>query len=256
MLVRPSVVVGEVSVRSTEPNLQIPVEETLKSYFGGRFSAGEEEFARWNIERLLRRQGYFGGQVQFRRLTVRKAGDQYALDVNVIVDAGPKYRVSAISGDGGPLFQGNDLSQYFKAHVGDPASPVPFGDLGLSLRGAYIEYGFADVQIRTNQTLDRDHATVAYNLQVIPGPVYHLGNLTIEGLVGNQEKRVRETLDMKPGDTYRETAINRLYGQIRKDAALMGFTFSFSPKRDKEHGTMNLDLKFEKEGGDAKVTVQ
>ena len=104
--------------------------------------------------------------------------------------------------------------------------------------------------------MDKEHATVAYDLKVIPGPVYHLRNLTVEKLSPTQEARVRELLGMKPGDLYRGDAINNLYRKIADEPSLKGYSFGFGPKADKVAAVVDLSLDFFKEGGESKVTIK
>jgi hypothetical protein len=61
---------------------------------------------------------------------------------------------------------------------------------------------------------------------------------------------------MKAGDLYRDGAITDLYHAIPNEPLLKGWTFSFSPKRDRAAAVVDLTLDFSKEGGQATVTVQ
>jgi len=101
-----------------------------------------------------------------------------------------------------------------------------------------------------------EHALVAYRLDVIPGPVYHLRSVAIKNLDAPQENRVRELLGMKPGDVFLDEAVNGLYRKIADDPLLKGYRFSFGPKRDKTANAIDLSLDFFKNGNESKVTIK
>jgi hypothetical protein len=256
LLFRPKVRVGTVTVEAGAPDAQQAVEREVRS--SGNFLINEHNqgIPRSDMQQNLKRMGYFDSKVAFRHSAPYREDDHFLVDVTVIVDPGPRYHVASITGDGGPLFEARDLSSYFTVHPGDAAIPFPFGDLGMQLSFAYQQQGYADVEVRANPTIDREHATVSYALQVIPGPVYHLRSLTINKLSPEQEQRVRELLPMKPGDLYRDRAIDDLYRALRTEPLTKGWTFSFTPKRVKAAAMVDLTLDFSKEGGQATVTVQ
>jgi hypothetical protein len=253
---RPQVLIGKVTVQANDANAQRVVEREVKPSEGRLFREGGQAFSQWHVERALKREAYFGEQVFFRCMPPYRSGDRYLVDINVIVDSGPEYHVASITADGGPLFAGKDLSQFFTVRAGDPAVPAPFGRIGPELRAYYEQNGFADVQIKANPVIDAEHATVSYALQVIPGPVYHLRTVAISKLNPEQEKRVRELLGMTQGDIYRDQAITGLYHKISDEPLLKGYTFSFSPKRDKAAAALDLSLSFFREDGSATVTVK
>ena len=203
------------------------IEEEIKGSEWKPFGSASLAFARWRLEKILKRRGYLAAQVQVQRMPPYKEGGAYAVDWTAVVNAGPKYHISSISVDGGPLFEGKDLAQLIRGKVGGVAGDSPFASLDPQLRAYYQQFGFADIRIMAEPTVDKEHATVAYALKVIPGPVYHLRSLTVEKLSPEQEGRVRELLAMKPGDLYREAAINNLYHKIAAEPSLAGYSFGF-----------------------------
>lgn len=252
----PKVLVGNIAVECNAADAQTSVEKQVESWRGQGFSQVTGSFSNWQVERALRELGYFGAQVLFRHTAPFKVGDHITVDLAVIVDLGPKYRIGSIAADGGPLFEGKDLSQFFSVHTGDSAIPHPFGQLEAGLRSFYEQNGFADVQIKTSPILDRVNATVSYALQVISGPVYHLRSLKIQKLSTEQETHVRDLLEMKVGDVYQQQAISDLYRKLRGDPSFKDRSFSYSPTRDRAHAAIDLTLDFSRMDGPATVTIQ
>lgn len=255
-VLRPTVILGKVTVQSDVEDLRGAIEGEFKADEGRPFTGGMMSFSQSRAEAIVKRGGYLKESVIFRRAEPYKHGDAYAIDVTVVVNAGPMYRVSSLHADGGPMFEGKDLMQFVQGKVGDTAGGSPFRGLGPQLKAYYQQNGFADVLLKVEQSVDTEHATVAYSLTVIPGPVYHLESLTIERLLPEQENKVRELLGMKPGDIYREDAIHGLYRKIADEPLLKGYSFGYAPKANKEKAVVDLSLDFSKEGGAATVTVK
>ena len=239
------------------PEELVPEVQSEGPWAEGRpYSALGDWSIRSRIKRVLHARGYLDAQVQISRQPPRKDGDRYQVVLEVAVNAGPVFHISSIAADGGPLFEGRNLSQYFTVKPGDAAGPPVFGGLGAELAAFYRHSGYADVDVEVQPTLDREHALVAYRLDVIPGPVYHLRSVAIKNLDAPQENRVRELLGMKPGDVFLDEAVNGLYRKIADDPLLKGYRFSFGPKRDKTANAIDLSLDFFKNGNESKVTIK
>jgi outer membrane translocation and assembly module TamA len=252
----PRVIYGRITVTSDAQDLTPAIEAEFKDTEGRQFTTGSIDFAKTRLGKISEQYGYLASKVTIQRDPPRKLGSDWATDIKVEVDAGPRFHVSAISVDGGPLFDGKDLTQLVNIRKGDEACRSPFERLGPELRSYYAQQGFADVKIRQEPKIDREHATVEYTLKVIPGPIYHLRSLKIEKLSTEQEKRVRDLLGMKPGDIYHEDAITNLYRKVSGEPSLKGYGFGFSPKPDKSAGMVDLSLSFFREGGSTTVTTQ
>lgn len=255
-LLTPKVVIGKVVFKDVSEEVGHVLEPEFTGTEGRPFGAGGNAFLEKRCIEVVERQGYLEAKVRLTTQTPRKDADQYLVDLSLSVETGPKYHVSSLSADGGPLLQGKDMSRFFALKSGDIAALPPFGNLGPQVRALYVHNGYADVDIETIPTLDREHASVAYHMKVTPGPIYHLGSLTIQKLDAAQESKVRELFGIKAGDIYDEQAINQLYRRISGESLLAGLGFGFSPKRDRRAGIIDLTLDFYKKDGEAIVTVK
>jgi hypothetical protein len=255
-LLTPRVLIGKLVFKDVPEDVERVLESEVRGTEGRPFNASGNTFWQKSLNQVVEREGYLESAVHLTHQTPRKDGDRYLVDVILSVETGPRYHISSITADGGPLLQGKDLSRFFALKPGDPATRPPFGTLGPQIRALYEHNGYADVDIESNPTLDHEHASVAYHLKVTPGPVYHLGSLTIQNLNAAQESKVREIFGARTGDLYDDQAINRLYHKVADEPLLRGLGFGFSPKRDKAAGNINLTLDFFKDGGEATVTVK
>jgi outer membrane protein assembly factor BamA len=158
----------------------------------------------------LQQVGYLTAAVELRPDQPRLDGARYAVKVIAGVTTGAKFHVAKVAADGGPLLTGRDLSPYFSLKSGDVAAPNAFGKLIGGLRSTYWRAGYADVAFDGAPALDVAHGLASYHLKVIPGPIYHLRSIKMEGLTAEQEAEARHGLGLKPGDIYDELAISRL----------------------------------------------
>jgi outer membrane protein assembly factor BamA len=118
------------------------------------------------------------------------------------------------------LLRGRDLSSLFTVKVGDPAGRNPFQRIESAIRHYYEAAGFLDIKTETAPTLDREHAKVAYHLNVIPGPVYRLRKLSFRNLNAEQESKVRELLGMKEGDAFNGASVEELSKRCEREPLL------------------------------------
>jgi hypothetical protein len=223
---------------------------------GKLYSSFGDWYRRSRVKTILRQNGYLSAQVQVDRQPPRKDGDRYFVSLLISVDAGPKYHISSINADGGPLLAGKDLSRFYGMKVGDVPGRYPLSSLAGQIRDLYLRYGCADVEVENQPVLDRDHALVAYHLNVVPGPIYHLRSLTAQHLNAAQESRVRELLGMKPGDVYSDAPITGLYHKIADDPVANSLHFSYLFKKDKAASAVDLTLDFYRESNQNSVTIK
>lgn len=255
-IIDPQILLDKVELKVEPVDLASVVQPESPWGEGRAYSAFGDWFIRSRIKNVLSQKGYLDTQVRISRPTFRKDGPRYLVSLDVSVSAGPQYHVSAISADGGPLLQGRDLSPLFGMRVGDIPSRFPLEGLAVKLRDYYLHFGYADVEVETLPTLDREHALVAYRLNVAPGAIYHLRSLTVQNLNSEQESKARELLGMRQGDVYLNEAMGNLYNRIANEPLLKGYHFSYSPKKDTAASQIDLTLDFSKEGNEGRVTIK
>lgn len=256
-ILTPQVLIERVTVSSALENLPGSLQEDLQRKVAGHeYSSGQDWLVRSNCEHELQAKGYLEPKITISHDAPRKDSNLYLVNLLISVDAGAQFHISGITADGGPLLKGRDLSQYFTERVGDLAGVGPFGRLVGELRSVYLHYGYAGVEIHGPPVLDRERALVSYHLEVTPGPVYLLRNLTIHKLDAAQESKARELLGMKPGEVFDDLAIDRLYQKIRAEPSLSGYSFTFSPAKDPAAARVDLTLDFYKVSDASSVTIK
>ena len=255
-LLAPKVLIDKVQLQNPPAEAMDALAQEAKSFEGRPYRAESEEFASYRMGELLEERGFLDGKVRLRRDAPRKDGDRWLVAIRAEIDAGPRYRISELTADGGPLLAGRDLRSFFGASSGDVVGRDPFERLKEGLWALYKHSGYADIEVMDDPIRDAQRALVSYHLTVNPGPVYHLRTLTIEKLDAAQMAKVRELLGMKQGDVYQGDLVDSLYRKVTNEPLLKGYKFGFGPRRDKQAQAIDLTLSFFKEGEEGKVTVK
>lgn len=255
-MLRPVVLMEAINFDSAPQEVRPDLESYFKSDAGRPYSEFSDWYIRSHTKEALHEHGYLDASVTISRSVPRKDGDNYLVSLSVAIDPGQLYHVSTITAGGGPLLAGRDLSPLYGIKPGDVPGRWPLSRLTGQLREFYLHYGYADVDVENDAVLDHQHALVSYHVNVYPGPVYHLRHLTVEELASEQETRVREMLGLKPGDAFHEDALMGLNRKIADEPFLKGWDFSYSVKKDKSEGVVDVVLTFFQKDDRSSVTIQ
>ena len=210
----PDIVIDRVVLDSPPQDVSDALNSAVNQMQGRPYSATSFWADGQRMKDGLWQIGYLSATVAFQPGAPKKENGRYWVTVNAVIASGPKYRVSSVKGDGGPLLQGKDLSPYFSLRPGDVATPFAFGRLMGSLRSTYWHAGYPDVELLGDPVLDVEHALASYRLTVNPGPLYHLRSVKFENLSSVQEAQARDILGLHPGDVYDALAVANLNGKF------------------------------------------
>jgi hypothetical protein len=239
-ILSPSILIGRVSFLP-ENGVPVPAAQSeAKEQEGKPFTDSNNVFMQYRAQKVLRQNGYLTAEVKVGHGTPRRDGENILVDLTLSTNLGPKFTVSSVSADGGPLLQGKDLSSLLVVKTGDAAGRDPFQRVDPGLTEWYHRFGYLEVQLEHEPVLDREHALVSYHLRVVPGPVYHLRQLTVRSLNPAQEAKVRELLGMKSGDPFNTNAVDTLQQKCSKEPVFSGRNVVDEIKKDV--GTRTVDL--------------
>lgn len=244
----PEIVIENLVIENAPSEVMELLSEEARRVQGQPYSTGTFWIVKKNVIESMQQAGYLNAVADVKQGSVEGGGTRYAVKVVAVLSSGPKFHVAKIEADGGPLLSGKDLSPYFSLKPGDIARSNPYGMLIGSLRVMYWRAGYADVAFDVAPELDTTHALASYHLKVIPGPIYHLRSLKVEGLTTEQEQALRRNPALKPGAIYDEYAISKLsLDSSQAGPSLKGYRCSFSPRKNKEANIVDLTLSFYKE---------
>jgi hypothetical protein len=241
----PQIKIEKLTVEGAPPDRSDLLLSMAASFAGRPYSANAFWIEKSQMAQTLQQVGYLSAIVELQPGAPLKDGEIYFVPIKAIVTAGPRYHVSSVKVDGGPLLKGKDLTQYSSLKPGDVATTSAFGRLANSIRPLYWQAGYADVDFQGAPVLDPAKGLAAYQFEVLPGPVYHLRSLKITNLNSDQEAQVRTALGIKPGDVYDAFAVTTLNRKL--SGPLPGYNFTFSPKEDKKAQLVDLSLDFYKQ---------
>jgi outer membrane protein assembly factor BamA len=245
ILAPPEIVIESLVIENGPPEAMETLGQEANSLQGRSYATTRFWLIKEQAKDALQGVGYLTANVDIAPGQPKKDGERYAVKVIASITSGPKFHVANVEGDGGPLLQGRDLSPYFALKTGDVATPNAFGRLIGSLRSVYWHAGYADVSFDGAPVLDMSRALASYQLRIIPGPLYHLRSIKMEGLAAAQEEEARRGLGLKSGDVYDALAVSRFNMDSSKAwPSLEGYGFTYSPREDKQDHVVDLTLNF------------
>jgi hypothetical protein len=245
ILAPPEIVIEKLVIENGPPEAMEAIGQEANSLQGRPYATSGFWLIKEPTKNALREVGYLAANVDITAGRPKQDGERYAVGVIASITSGSKFHVGSVEGDGGPLLQGKDLSPYFALKPGDVAMPNAFERLIGSLRSVYWHAGYPDVSFDGTPILDMSRALASYHLRVIPGPLYHLRNVKIEGLTAAQAQEAQRGLGLNSGDIYDELAVSRLSADSSQAGSdLKGYGFTYSPREDKRDHVVDLTLNF------------
>ena len=232
VITTPPVRVGEISSQGVSPELQAKVNAVAASAMKADFST---ENASDNIERAFASfysdEGYAAVKVHAEQSGNPAVGSE-AIDVpfNVTVEEGRHYKLGSIRLPSGELVTLEGINK----SAGAASTTVQKMSIkgGLTLRtavllatGEYKSKGHMDCVVTPHPQFDEASGIVNYTLEVQPGPVYTMGDLTIENGADDLRAAMLAAWKMPRGAPFSEKAIHDYFGSQSNQTAL-GRTFA------------------------------
>lgn len=240
----PQIYVGKVSVEGAPPEALVRIQQITNLLSGAPNSLNYLNTSS-EIHSTLQSFGYLESTNHIDYgIPEKKSDAEYLVPLIVTIDPGQKYHVSSIAADGGPLFQGVDLSRYITAHPGDIATPYLCARLTGMLLNAYNQAGYPFADISADPILDKDHALASYKLQVDPGPLYHLRKLTLLNLDAAHQDAVQQILNMKSGDVYNSYPLMTLSYKLSSNPLFAGMRVTYKAIEDATDHVVDVTVTF------------
>src|SRR5207302_9525470 len=99
-------------------------------------------------------------------------------------------------------FAAEQLQPVIQLPAAPYANPVQLGDDLQAVQKLYGTRGYMAARVHPFAQMDDTQSTVAYELQVHEGGVYHKGELEIQGLDARTTARLVEGWKLRGGDIY------------------------------------------------------
>jgi translocation and assembly module TamA len=189
------------------------------------------------IDRLLRAEGYYGGQVDVDIVPGTAEGEPALVAINVI--PGERYRFDAVEVATPPSAPRELIRETLGLKVGDPidAADVQAAEDRVRLRLPELGYPFAIVGDR-EIAIDHETHTGTYRLPVVAGQQARIGEIRLEGdkLVG--ERQIARLARFKHGDPYDAADIE----DLRRALVATGLFGSVGVRASESHDPGVVDI--------------
>lgn len=200
---------------------------------------------KFNFLPVYRARGYLKAQFAEARAKLAEDGAQTLVDVSFPVTAGAKYKVTDVKFSGNKVFPAEKLRDLIHLKAGEPANSVELADDLQQIHKLYGTKGYLFAHADAVPTMDDAAATVAYQLNVTEDEMYRMGELNIDGIPPENEKKMLAQWQMKKGDPYDSSYPQRFFSIMYRDFGLHG-SYDVVPKEaiDRQQNTVNVALHF------------
>ncbi len=246
----PQVVVHSLTLQQISPVMQPKLEPAIKNLTAKPYVDGETPKAIADqIATIYRNNGYL--DIALTSLThpsPQVTPDAINVDFTATFTEGEPYRLTSLTWPGSDILSTADFNKFAKIKPEDIASQLAIRQSLASLANAYFAKGYQDAHIQAPLIIDRATHHVAYTIQVVPGPQYHLHTLKVVGLTDEQHKQFDAAWKMQPGDLYDTTYMTGFLTRKETPQALLGYSATYRALSDPDTHLVELTITFVKGG--------
>ena len=138
------------------------------------------------------------------------------VDVQIPIDPGPVFRVSSAVWTGNMAIDDATLSRLVSVKPGDLADGMKLTSGWQQIELEYGHRGYLDAKVTPAPQFDNTNGTVRYDVNIIEGPQYHMGQLVITGLSVDGERRLRNAWRLAPGQVFDKTFLDSTLAKLEK----------------------------------------
>jgi outer membrane protein assembly factor BamA len=138
------------------------------------------------------------------------------VDVTIPITPGLQYKLTGWNWSGNKAISSDTLQPLLHSKTGQPANTVQLEDDLRAVQQLYGSHGYVTASIKANAEYDDAAQTVAYELLVTEGALFHMGELAFRGIDNNLEARLRAAWKIRPGDIYDASYLNEFLPRARK----------------------------------------
>jgi outer membrane protein assembly factor BamA len=179
---------------------------------------------------------------------VSQANGEVEVDAIVPVTPGNVYSTSSADWKGNSVIKTGELASLLRLPPGQPADAVRlFHDIE-KVGKLYRSRGYMTVQIKPDAQLDDEKGTVHYDLNIVEGDLYKMGELEILGLDTQATARMQAAWSLREGQPYNADYPNKFVddtGQILPRGVRWIVSIHETPEaKDK---TVGVEIRFKQQ---------
>ena len=132
------------------------------------------------------------------------AGSPAASGVDVLIPIAPgsPYTWKGASWQGNTAFPSTLLDQTLQLKPGDIADGMKIESDWQSVEAGYARRGYLDMKLNAQAQFDDAAHQISYQVTIVEGSQYHMGEMVITGLSVEAEKRLRRYWQIPPGQIF------------------------------------------------------
>ncbi|HEX3661550.1 MAG TPA: POTRA domain-containing protein [Acidobacteriaceae bacterium] len=242
----PAVQVGSVHLSGVSAEWAEPVLAIQKAAEGQTFDPATEATLGTALRAIYHRQGYLNESVSgFTHGAPEAAEGKILVPVSATVMEGAQYRVRGMHFAGDAVVSAEAFNKMAKLHLADIANEDLLRGTLAQLAAAYKSRGYLRAKVDATPTLDAGRRTVDYAIAVEPGPVFHMGRLTLVNLNDQQTEEVRHCWPLHEGDVYDAVVVPQFLNRYKNQLhSLDGWSASFMAYEHEDTQAVDLVVTF------------
>jgi outer membrane protein assembly factor BamA len=200
---------------------------------------------RLNFLPVYQARGYLKAQFGDAQPKVAEDGASTLVDVSFPVTPGIQYKLADMQIGGQSVFPAEKLREVIHLKTGEPANAVELADDLGQIHKLYATKGYLFAHVDSEAVMDDSKATVNYQLRVIEGDQYRMGELAIDGIPAENAKRMAAQWQMKKGDPYDDGYLARFFDVMYRDVGLQS-PYKVVPQKavNQQDKTVSVSLHF------------
>lgn len=190
-------------------------------------------------------RGYLKAHFSDSQARIVEDGPRTVVDISCPVTPGIQYRVKQVQWTGVSAFPVDKLQAMLHLPLGEPANAIQLQSDLDAVHKLYGTKGYLMAYATPQPAMDDSAATVAYELAVTEGDVFHMGDLQIDGIDTSAASKLEAQWQMKKGDVFDDSYLPRFFQVLYHDFGLSR-SFSVVPKQtvNQPEKTVNIALHF------------
>lgn len=246
----PPVQIGVVTFAGVSPAWVEPVGAIQKAAAGQDFEPSNEETLETALRAIYHRQGYLDVALNgFAHGEPQIVDGKVMVPVSATIVEGAQYRLAGLHLSGDVLMTPEEFTKAAKIHPGDIANEDLLRGTLAAIAIPYKTHGYLRAKIDATPARDAVSHTVDYAITVDPGPVFHMGELSLVNLSDQQKAEVLKNWPLHPGDVYDAVLVPQFLNKYKNQLhSLDGWSASYKAYEHEDSHIVDLVVTFRRGG--------
>jgi outer membrane protein insertion porin family len=136
--------------------------------------------------------------------------------VQIPIVPGPVFHISSVAWNGNMAIDDATLARLVAVKPGDLADGMRLASGWQQIEMEYEHRGYLDAKVTPAALFENTNGTVRYDVRIVEGPPYRMGELIITGLSLEGERRLRNAWRLAPGQAFDKTFLDSTLAKLEK----------------------------------------